>query len=198
MPRSLLDIPGKDRKQRIWVAQFENGGCILLLSYLPSAVPTAFFGPSEVFQFGASQPLPLMQAPPAAFLSTLVMYQLATSEHTVGVGSGIALGQAISEISALFAGECVSEVERSLIYCKSHKIPNDCNNPEHERPVFRKALLQRWKVHFAHMFQNLASSQKVLAQVRLHILCNVHLCIVFIAARLPHGPACLGELQLCL
>lgn len=28
MPRTLLDIPGKDRKQRIWIAQFENGGYV--------------------------------------------------------------------------------------------------------------------------------------------------------------------------
>lgn len=74
----------------------------------------------------------------------------------------------------LIAGECVSEVERSLIYCKAHKIPDDCNNPEHDRPVFRKALLQRWKVHFAHLFPQLASSQEVLAQVRVASSCVMY------------------------
>ena len=39
MPRSLLNIPGKDCKQRIWVAQFENGGCVLMLPDLANAVP---------------------------------------------------------------------------------------------------------------------------------------------------------------
>lgn len=28
MPRSLLDLPGKNRKQRIWVAQFKNGASV--------------------------------------------------------------------------------------------------------------------------------------------------------------------------
>lgn len=88
MPRSLLDLPGKNRKQRIWVAQFKNG-------------------------------------------------------------------------------ECISEVERSLIYCAAHKIPDDCNNPKHKRPVFVKALLLRGKIHFANLFPNLMSSQKVLAQVEV-------------------------------
>ncbi|KAL3133843.1 hypothetical protein ABBQ32_008313 [Trebouxia sp. C0010 RCD-2024] len=86
MPASLLDLPGKNGKQRIWIAHFENG-------------------------------------------------------------------------------ECVSEVERSLIYCGAHKIQDD--TPEHVRPVFSRALLKRWRVHFAHVFPNLVSSQKVLAQVEL-------------------------------
>ena len=103
---------------------------------------------------------------------------------------------AVCQRAPLFAGECVSEVERSLIYCKSHKIPDDCNNPEHERPMFRKALLQRWKVHFAHLFPTLASSQKVLAQVRLRA-CILHLSINTKAAHLLLRPLCFSESQLC-
>lgn len=38
MPRSLLDIPGKDRKQRIWIAQFENGGYVPMLSDPANAI----------------------------------------------------------------------------------------------------------------------------------------------------------------
>lgn len=66
------------------------------------------------------------------------------------------------------AGKCISEVERSLIYCGAHKIPDGCNNPRHETAVFHQALLQRWKTHFAHLFPNLASSQKHAQKVGMH------------------------------
>ena len=56
MPRSLLNIPGKDRKQRIWMAQFENGGYALTLSDLANALPAA-----EVFQLSTIRLLLPMQ-----------------------------------------------------------------------------------------------------------------------------------------
>lgn len=63
------------------------------------------------------------------------------------------------------AGNCTSEVERSLIYCTAHKIQSDRDNPEHTRDIFHKILLQRWQEHFAQAFPDLESSKIVRKQM---------------------------------
>lgn len=169
MPRTLLDIPGKDRQQRIWIAQFENGGYVPMLTNPANAIlpatnlargQSADADYADTAYLCAAMHSGAVRDPPMLWAALPHMSSMCQSDMSQVKESRWHCVKLL-----LIAGECVSEVERSLIYCKAHKIPDGCNNPEHDRPVFRKALLQRWKVHFAHLFPQLTSSQKVLAQV---------------------------------
>ena len=51
----------------------------------------------------------------------------------------------------------MSEVERSLLYCEQHHIPQHRDNPE-QPPAIHEALMPRWKQYVAESFPKLQSA----------------------------------------